>query len=359
MRAVVLACVAVAVSAVPAHAARPVLLGQGADPGVAVDASGTAYVAYNGEYADPGQPLMFCAWPRGARGCTPRALIADNASPSAQPALVHAGAPGAVTIVSSRDTLQSLSSVDGGATFGAPAALGSATFFDGAFGPDGRLGLTYRRLGVVDFYERSLAGPADASAHVELNRGWAVRSEVGWAGSRPVVVSGAAGSEGTAVTTWSGQGDVHDPAMWTPPRRLGKSVYYAMASGPRGLFLAQQVGAFRERVVVRKFNGNSFGRSRRVPAGRLGLAGIIGVALAQDATGRMVAVWHSSPRNRLEYSASRTGRRWTPARVLATGVEVPSDLQVALGPDGRGLVVWDENTGDDIHAVPVSVRRLL
>ena len=70
----------------------------------------------------------------------------------------------------------------------------------------------------------------------------------------------------------------------------------------------------------------------------------------------MVAVWYSSTGERLEYSKSRTGRRWTRARVLTTGVETPADLQVALGPDGRGLVVWDENTGPNVNGVRISAR---
>jgi hypothetical protein len=45
--------------------------------------------------------------------------------------------------------------------------------------------------------------------------------------------------------------------------------------------------------------------------------------------------------------------------VLATGVDRPFALEVALGADGRGLVVWDELGGDDLNAVRVSVRALL
>ena len=109
-------------------------------------------------------------------------------------------------------------------------------------------------------------------------------------------------------------------------------------------------------MVVRKFSGNRFGRAHRIPAGRRGLTPVAGAALAQDAAGRMVAVWYSSTGERLEYSKSRTGRRWTRARVLTTGVETPADLQVALGPDGRGLVVWDENTGPNVNGVRISAR---
>ena len=31
-------------------------------------------------------------------------------------------------------------------------------------------------------------------------------------------------------------------------------------------------------------------------------------------------------------------------------------VKVALGPDGRGVVVWDENGGGDVNVVRVSAR---
>ena len=131
---------------------------------MAVDAAGTAHVAYNAEYST-GQPLMYCAWPRGARGCVPRAIVADGQSPLAQPPLVQAGpAPGELSIVSARAPIQAFRSLDGGATFAPPAVLGTGSFFDGAFGPEGRLALAIRNLGYINFSQRSLAGPADAGA---------------------------------------------------------------------------------------------------------------------------------------------------------------------------------------------------
>ena len=343
--------------AAPAQAASPVKLGLGEAPGVAVDAAGTAHVAYNAEYST-GQPLMYCAWPRGARGCVPRAIVADGQSPLAQPPLVQAGpAPGELSIVSARAPIQAFRSLDGGATFAPPAVLGTGSFFDGAFGPEGRLALAIRNLGYINFSQRSLAGPSDAGAVAELNRGYGVDAEVGFDGVRPVLVSGGS-DPGIGVSSWNGTGDVHDPLMWSGPFKVAKSSDFGLASGPRGLWLAY-AAAGSNRIIARKFTGQRFGRAHRVPAGRLGLPTVIGLAFAQDPTGRMVAVWYHSVRERLEYSASRTGSRWTAPRVLATGLELPGHMQVALGPDGRGLVVWDENTGDDLQAVRISVRKLL
>ncbi|MQA73702.1 MAG: hypothetical protein GEU88_05040 [Solirubrobacterales bacterium] len=351
------------ISVAPATAlADKVRIGHGSDPGVAVDSTGTAHVAYNGEFAsEVGEPLMYCSWPRGARGCAPRPIVTDGEAPSSQPALVRAGpASGEVAIVSARDELQVVRSADGGATFGPPAAIGTGRYFDGAFGPGDQLALSIRNLGFVEYYHRSLAGPPDANGQVNLNQGHAIASEVGFADGRPVLVSGARVPR-LAVSSWTGLGDVHDPATWAGPFEIARSNYFALASGPSGLFLAHEVsaGGVEDRMVVRRFEGERFGRARRVPAGRLGRPGVIGVALAQDPKGRLVAAWYSSPRNRIEVSASRTGRRWTPARVLAGRTNLPGDIEIGLGPDGRGLVVWDANTGNSVRAIRVSARALL
>jgi hypothetical protein len=70
----------------------------------------------------------------------------------------------------------------------------------------------------------------------------------------------------------------------------------------------------------------------------------------------MVA-WYSSTRDRIEASASRNGRRWTPARVVARRVELPHRIELALGPDGRGLLVW--NRFDEVFGKRISAHELL
>jgi hypothetical protein len=357
LRALLLTVLLAGTLAVPAQAATGVRIGLGEAPGVAIDAAGTAHVAYNADYTDALiQPLMYCAWPRGARTCTPRPILSDGDSASAQPALVQAGpAPNELTIVSARNRLVSVHSVDAGATFAAPVDLGEGREFDGAFGPNGALALAFYN----SFRGRSLAGPVDGI--VTLQPDYQVNSEVGFSGALPVFVSGAA-SPGIAVSSWTGQGNPYDPATWAGPFKIGAANEFALAGGPRGLWLAYADfnHGGNTPIIARKFSGQRFGKAHRVPVGRLG-GGFVngGLALAQSPKGEMVAVWYRSPTDKLMYSASRTGKTWTPARVLATGADLPSNIQVALGADGRGLVVWDENSGDDLNAMRVSVRTLL
>ena len=358
LRALVVSVVVAGVLTASAQGATGVRIGLGEAPGVAIDAAGTAHIAYNADYVNGvGQPLTYCAWPRGARSCTPRPIFSDGNSALAQPALVQAGpAPGELTIVSARSPIVSVRSVDGGATFAAPVAIGFGSFFDGAFGPGGALALGIHN----GFRYRTLAGPADMTASVVLNSAFQPNSVVGFAGTRPVFVSGAA-RDGIGVSSWSGQGDVHDPLSWTGPFKIAESNDFMLANGPRGLWLAYADfnNGGRNPVIARKFDGRRFGKAHRVPAGRLGRASIIGLGFAQSPAGEMAAVWHNSSLDRLEYAASRTGNRWSSPRVLATGVDLPADIRVALGADGRGLVVWDENSGDDMNVVRISVRSLL
>ncbi len=332
-------------------------IGSGEAPGVAIDATGVAHVAFNGD-SPGGQPIMYCSVPKGSRKCTPRPILDDGESAEAQPALVATGpAPNEVWVTSVRrlNTIVYLHSLDNGATWSGPVAIGQGRYFDGAFGPGGQLALTFRN----EFRLRALTTPPDdvRASPTSTRTGRSAIAVVGWFQNRPVVVTGGA-SPGFAVSSWSGTGDIHDPATWFGPYKIGSSNSFALAGGPRGLWLLQEqeLHDATARMEVRHFNGRKFGPAHRISAGRLGTTPVIGDGLAQSSGGRMAAVWYADVRNRFEYSVSKSGKRWTPARVLATGVSLPFYVKVALGPDGRGVVVWDENGGGDVNVVRISAR---
>jgi hypothetical protein len=366
-RVFVAAALVLGVAAAPAQARPPVLLTTaGEAPNVAVDAQGTAHIAYNAtDYpAEQGEPLMYCAWARSAKTCTPRPILVDGRSAAAQPPLIQAGpAPGQLTLVSARTPdVGVLSSADGGATWTAPVSVGRGRWFGGSIGPGGQLALSFENLGYIEFYERSLTGSPDETAEADLNHGFSSNSVTGFAGGLPVLVSGASLPH-IAVSSWSGQGDIHDPATWIGPFKIADSNFFDLAGGRRGLWLAYQTPTHTgdDRIYARRFNTKTrrFGPRHAVRFGRLGLDSIINLGLGQGPDGRMVVAWFDTDHDRIDVSASRTGGHWTPAKVVATGVTLPSQIHVGLGARGRGVVVWDDNGDDKVKAVKIDAAALL
>ena len=76
LRALLIAALLLVVVPASAHAATPLVVGQGADPGLAVDAAGTAYLAWSGTETSGTRSLHFCRLPRGATACAGAATIA-------------------------------------------------------------------------------------------------------------------------------------------------------------------------------------------------------------------------------------------------------------------------------------------
>ncbi|HEX6743407.1 MAG TPA: hypothetical protein VF087_04315, partial [Solirubrobacteraceae bacterium] len=98
--ALAIACViAGLLLAAPAGAATPLTIGAGHKPGVAVDAAGTAYIAWYGPESNT-TSLNFCRLPRGAGACDARALIAAPGTTLSRPFVTVDGAT--VRVVSYR-----------------------------------------------------------------------------------------------------------------------------------------------------------------------------------------------------------------------------------------------------------------
>jgi hypothetical protein len=363
MTARCLAALVAALVLLPAAAAQarpPVLIStSGEAVGIAVDAKGTAHIAFNNpNIGGIGEPLMYCAWPGHAKRCTPRPILADDQSPEAQPPLIALGPPGQLAIVTSRHDIDVIRSADNGATWSAPASVGTGRWFGGSIGPQGQLALSFPNLGYVEFYERSLAGSPADTATADLNHGHSSNTVTGFSGNIPVLVSGGAHFH-TAVSSWSGQGDIHDPATWIGPFNFADTPDFDVASGPRGLWVAYTAitHTAEYKIYARHFSPKThrFGARHCIP----GLHQVLGMGIGQSSKGRMVVAWYDDIADRIDASASRDGVHWTRAKVLATGVTLPQDVRVGLGPKGRGLVVWDDNGDNKIKAVRVDASKML
>ncbi len=335
------------------------LVGAGQAPSVAINSTGTAYVAWNGADQPPtkDQPVMLCVVGAGAPGCAaPRMILRDGFSASAQPALVDAPAPGVVRVVSARTNGPGdveLDSSNGGVTFSAPRTIASKFYFSGAFGPRG-LVLVSGTFVDLHFQIGAPTAPALGDA-ATLPLPAAGGSIAGWSGATPVIVAGTV-RDGTFASSWSGRGNLNDAATWMSGRVGGRSLRPALASGPRGLFLLQDQRINQTRLTVRRFVGGRFGPARLVaktiPA--------VGTALAQDSAGRLLAVWYVPIKGQLRAAASRDGgRHWSRPRTIAAHVPVPGRMSAALGPSGRGWLAYELNVGSQIHLVKLNAPALL
>jgi hypothetical protein len=133
----------------------------------------------------------------------------------------------------------------------------------------------------------------------------------------------------------------------------GSTFNPSVASGRHGLYLLQGTGEFQRRLTVRRFDGRRFGRAHVVVITNL----TEGTALAEDASGRPVAAWYKS--GTMYAGASRDGGvHWSRPHVIATDVADPGRMQAALGPDGRGWLVYEVEAENQIRAVPLNARKL-
>ena len=351
-------CVAALALPAVASAARPgTLVATGEAPSIAVDATGTGYVAYNDQ--PPGQndqPVGLCVVrPGTARCASNRDVLIDGNSGEAQPALISATGDGQLVLASGRccgnDDVVMLSS-NGGATFTAPETIGGLIYFDGAIGPGAHV--LFDQANSLDgtlAQEGSPGNPADLTATL-VNPATGLSAPAAWSGNKPVVVS--SGNE-TVASIYSGSGDPNDGANWNNVRVPGSTFHPSMASGPAGVFLLQDTGTFNGRLTVRRFEGNGFGPAHVI----VNFHGSQGTALAEDAAGHLVAMWYDNNGTIWAAASREDGVRWTRPHAIATDVQLPSRLSAALGPDGRGWLVYDLNAGSEVRLVPVSADGLL
>jgi hypothetical protein len=348
---VCLVMVAIALAlAAPAQAARPITLGTGEGPGLAIDEAGTAHIAWSEDLSDQASTLRYCRLPRGARACAPLLALPAPGFTAPGTTAVFAPRPGVVHIVASRNrivqpSLHVLTSVDGGASFGPATPLGTVSgVATAAFGPgEGVLlmdNVAPLELGWFPF--GSSAGRATV-AFREYDGG--LRAIVSDAGRPVVLMQGGPGPQPRVRTrVWNGTGDIGTTASWSRGPQTGPAASPSAAGGPRGAFVAYwRVRPLSTTLLVRRFHNGRFGRARAAFRARAHMT----LALAQGPDGRLVLL---HVRNRKVYSQrSKTGRRWSRPRRQARVTEAPT---VGLGPRGGWIV---GRRGERVIAVPLGV----
>jgi hypothetical protein len=363
-RACAFVVAALAVTLLVAPAASAFVIGPGSRPGLAVDAAGTAYVAWNGPEIT-NSTLRFCRLPRGATACDSSSVLPAPATTTSlsRPFVVVSG--DRVSVVQFRyptsgglpPGMYRFTSTNRGVSFGAPQVIGSVAFEEAAVGPGDTLSGVPVNAGMY-FQNVALSGAApvnmDGSSAVpkallsttHLNQATVGLLDAG----TPLAVFTS--NDSAQFRRYDGSGPLNDIANWTPPVDIGIASYPKLAGGPRGLFLL--AGNGNASLFARKWNGSGFG-----PPVTIGPGSSPEKHLFQDAGGRLHAVFQRDSANPLQviHAVSDDGVTWrqgTAARQDIASSGGISGLRVATAPDHIGVTVWHAGTGaGDVRVTPV------
>jgi hypothetical protein len=330
----------------PAGAATPLTIGTGHKPGVAVDAAGTAYIAWFGPESTT-TSLNFCRLPRGAGACDVTTTIAAPGTTLSRPFVTVDGA--LVRVVSYRygltgarfDQIWEFTSADGGATFDAGHPVGIAPFDEAVRGPGDTLTVaTNAESTGLAVQNVPLDGTDAGATEAILSADHPYNGTVGLAG--PAMVAVFADASGNAQVRTSG-GVLNDAATWTPPVDLGYADYPRLAGGPSGLFLLS--GTPANALTVRKFDGTTFNAGAKLAD----IADDAQAHLTEDPAGRLHAVFAHNTAAGLElgYATSDNGTSWKSGPLLTQTDTTQSfgALRAATAPDHIGVAAWETASG--------------
>ncbi|HTX00945.1 MAG TPA: hypothetical protein VMD59_19340, partial [Acidimicrobiales bacterium] len=381
----------------PTSGAGPVVhIGTGNDasePAVAVDSSGTAYVAWS---LENGTTLEVCALARASSTCRPVALqIADPVDdrffdpPSVLLDNGHVDVFEHVdtTYDGDLDGLDEYVSTDGGRSFVlTPHAVGSVPDGDGTAGhvealPGGELGATYVIPGGnPEFQANSLASPADDSSatspayatldpsppnayHID-NVGGVLGAQLTGSAGVLAVFEALSGTNSSpcpssapgalvyayapvsASTTLAALNTSPGTAgsAWRPLQKLDcEGTDPAVGGGPSGLGVLETVPSSSGTAVeYRHFSPTSgFGAPVEVAAGEKGAD----ATLSEDGAGALYATWLDDDTG-VDFSYSANGTSWSAPVTLSSASGNPSAISALAGavdPSGTGWVAYTAN----------------
>jgi hypothetical protein len=315
---------------------------------VAVDAAGTAYVAWVGNGADP-TSLNFCRLPRGATACDISSQPAVPGTSLSRPYVSVSGSR--VQVFTYRygmsgphfSTVFRLESTDGGANFDAGTEAGTIAFFDAIRGPGDTVSMIADNSSIFQNVPGTGSGRETLEAHLADDHPYS--PTVGMIDAVTPIAAFADGSGAAQFRRYTGSGNLNDAASWTPAQDFSASASYPrLASGPSGLFL--QSDDVNGKMVVQKFDGSTFGAPVLIPGSPDELTGG-SKDIFQDAGGRMHIVWPfgDASGNHIGYGVSDDGTTWR-TTVFESGpdpgnvAQNAGQMRLATAADHVGVAVW-------------------
>ena len=326
--------------------ARPITIGQGFKPGVAVDAAGTAYISWYG-LETVATSLHFCRLPRGARDCDLRTVIAAPGATLTRPFVGVSGSR--VRVLSYRygltgdpfDAGYLYTSTDRGATFDPGQKIGSVPFNDAVPGPGDTVSLATDAYAFGEVFQNlALAGSAPSlpfAPRAILSTDHPYGGTVGLVDAATPLVAFADAKGNAQFRRYMRAGDPNQVTSWSAAQDIGHDAYMHLAGGPRGLFLIGRTAA--STLEARRFDGATFAPGVNIPEGTGELPQS---HLFQNAAGRLHAVWPRIDADgiRLYHAVSDDGASWRSGIVL-TSPDAIGTMRVATAPDHVGVTTWE------------------
>jgi len=344
-------CLALVVAAVAPSAAwaAPGSLGSGARPAVAMDAAGTAFIAWIGVQPSV-TSLHFCRLPRGAATCenTTTTITTPGTSITA-PFVAVDGTTVRVLSYRYGEDVPGFSadylfvSGDRGDSFENRGQVGTVPFHNAVTGPGAGISLVASAFQGGGVYQRV---PTDASPGVTtsalLSTTHVYEGSVGLADASTPVVTYTDGNGAGKVWRCENCTDAKDPNViesWTGGTDIGNADDAHMAGGPSGLFLKSSDQLVGGNLIVRRYAGGTFGAPVAVPGGT---GEHPQSHMTQDPGGRLHVLWPRIDGDaiRLYHATSDDGSAWLQGGLLA-GQETIARVRGAAAPDHLGLAVWD------------------
>lgn len=345
---------------------------QGSAPDVAVDDGGTGHFAWTQSVSSGNgrDHVHYCKVPRG--GTTADCIashkdfeMAGETRGDRHPARVFVNSAGTSVRVffgvdtnganTPADGSYALDSATSGATFSGPTRVASEIAHDYAAGPNDNP-FVPNNFSLVPYfgerYQRALLGGAAVTAFTDLsNPNLLVQAEVEVAaGGKPVIAYYDTNTSRVMERHFTGanNAELNDATKWTAPATAtpdSGTTPLRLASTPAGaLYLATQGPSLPNPVVVRKWNGTSFGTPVAV-ANESGTH----FDMKTDRSGRIHVIWRTSDGTGIRHSySSDGGTTWsTPATVAVNAGGFFPDKRVGAASDGAGFAVMSLGFGVD------------
>ncbi len=358
-----LATVMAGLAAQPAAAAPRFIVGTGQNPGVAVDAAGTAYIGWKvNVYQPAGDGVQLCVLPAGARKCATLATVPfpGEGYNLGRVSVLLPGAPGVVQVTVGRSQGAHYNqfvatSGDGGVTFGAPIAFGSGVGIENDVLPDGRIvsdGNGAANLsGAAYAADGSQAGIDRTSLD---DRGQF--SDIAVQGGDAYVAGSAAGP--SAIARLPAGANWVDPAAWQHlPDLNGEQP--EIAALPSGLVALLEPPPFskREELFTQRWTGTRW----TAPVDVGGVSYNSSFALAGSGT-RLTGIFAGGPPGSgyllNMVTSSDGGTLWSSEATIAVSPTALYTLELATNPAGHGIAVDGGSTDPrPIWAYVIDPRR--